>query len=38
MTAILLMLVAVPILWLIGLLFYLFSWVDWDKKHSYIAK
>jgi hypothetical protein len=38
MTAILLILVSVPILWLIGLIFYLLSWVDWDRKHSYIVK
>ena len=38
MTAVLLILIMVPILWLIGLIFYLVSWVDWDKKHSYIPK
>jgi hypothetical protein len=38
MTAILLMLVSVPALWLLGLLFYLLSWFDWDRKHSYISK
>jgi len=38
MTALLLMLVSVPILWLIGLIFYLFSWYDWDREHSYIEK
>lgn len=38
MTAILLMLVSVPLLWLIALLFYLLSWFDWDRKHSYIRK
>ena len=38
MTTILLILVTVPILWLIGLIFYLFSWVDWDRKHAYIEK
>jgi hypothetical protein len=34
----LLLLVAVPILWLIGLLYYLLTWIDWDKTHRYIAK
>jgi hypothetical protein len=34
----LLLLVAVPILWLIGLLYYLLTWIDWDKAHRYIAK
>ena len=38
MTAILLILVCVPVLWLIGLILYLLSWVDWDKKHAYIEK
>ena len=38
MTAILLILVSVPILWLIGLIFYLLLWVDWDRKHRYILK
>jgi hypothetical protein len=38
MTAILLLLVSVPILWLIGLIFYLLSWLDWDRKHRYILK
>lgn len=38
MTTILLILVSVPLLWLIGLIFYLLSWLDWDKQHAYIEK
>ena len=38
MTAILLILVSVPLLWLIGLIFYLLSWLDWDKTAHYILK
>lgn len=38
MTTILLILITVPIIWLIGLILYLLSWVDWDKKHGYIPK
>lgn len=38
MTAILLILVSVPLLWLVALVFYLISWIDWDKKHAYIEK
>lgn len=38
MTAILLILISVPIIWLMGLVLYLLAWVDWDKKHSYIPK
>ena len=38
MTAILLIFVSVPILWLVGLILYLLSWIDWDKKHRYILK
>jgi len=38
MTMILLMLVSIPILWLIGLIFYLVLWYYWDRKHSYIEK
>lgn len=34
----LLALVGVPILWLLSLIFYLLSWLDWDKKHSRIPK
>jgi hypothetical protein len=32
------MIVSVPVLWLLGLIFYLLSWYDWDRKHSYIEK
>ena len=38
MTTVLLILVSVPLLWLIGLVGYLLSWYDWDRKHSYIVK
>lgn len=38
MTAILLLLISVPILWLVGLVFYLLSWVDWERKKAYIQK
>jgi hypothetical protein len=34
----LLALVGVPILWLLGLIYYLLSWMDWDKKHSRLPK
>lgn len=34
----LLALVGVPILWLLSLIFYLLSWLDWDKKHARIPK
>jgi hypothetical protein len=34
----LLAIVGVPILWLVALIFYLQSWLDWDKKHSRIPK
>jgi hypothetical protein len=38
MTLILLILVGIPILWLLGLLFYLLSWFDWDKEQAYVSK
>ena len=38
MTAILLILVSVPMVWLVGLILYLLSWIDWDRKHRYILK
>ena len=38
MTAILLILVSVPLLWLIALILYLLFLIDWDKKHAYIEK
>jgi hypothetical protein len=34
----LLAIVGIPILWLLALVFYLLSWLDWDKKHSRIPK
>jgi hypothetical protein len=34
----LLTIIGVPILWLLALIFYLLSWLDWDKKHSRIPK
>lgn len=38
MTFVLLLLVGIPLLWLLGLLFYLLVWFDWDRKHAYIPK
>ena len=38
MKLVLLALTGVPILWLLGLIFYLLSWLDWDKKHSRVQK
>lgn len=38
MNLVLLAIVGVPILWLLALLYYLLSWLDWDKKHSRISK
>ena len=38
MKLILLLLVGIPILWLLALVHYLLSWLDWDKKHAYIPK
>ena len=34
----LLLIVAIPMLWLLALIFYLLSWLDWDKTHSRIPK
>jgi hypothetical protein len=34
----LLAIIGIPILWLLALVFYLLSWLDWDKKHSHIPK
>jgi hypothetical protein len=34
----LLILIGVPLLWLLALIFYLLSWLDWDKKHSRLPK
>lgn len=38
MTLVLLLLVSIPILWLVGLLYYLLTWLDWDKRHAYVEK
>jgi hypothetical protein len=38
MTIFLLILVGIPILWLLGLLYYLISWIDVDRERSYISK
>ncbi len=38
MTLVLLMLIGIPILWLLGLIWYLVGWVDWDKPHAHIPK
>jgi phage shock protein PspC (stress-responsive transcriptional regulator) len=38
MTGILLLLVTIPVLWLLGLIFYVLAWFDWDRKHRYISK
>ena len=38
MTIFLLILVGIPIFWLMGLLYYLISWIDLDKERSYISK
>ncbi|ALA59622.1 hypothetical protein NITMOv2_3225 [Nitrospira moscoviensis] len=38
MTFVLLILVGIPLLWLLGLIFYLLSWFDWDRKQAYIPK
>lgn len=37
MTIFLLALISVPILWLLALLYYLLSWVDWNKARAYIS-
>ncbi len=34
----LLALIGIPILWLLGLLAYLLSWIDFDKDRSYVSK
>lgn len=38
MKLVLLILVGIPVLWLVGLIGYLVSWVDWDKEHAQIPK
>jgi hypothetical protein len=38
MTLILLILVGIPILWLLGLIYYLLSWLDWAKERAYVSK
>lgn len=38
MKLVLLAIVGIPILWLLALLYYLLSWLDWDKEHSRIPK
>lgn len=38
MTLFLLILVGIPIFWLLGFIFYVLSWLDWDKEHAYIDK
>jgi hypothetical protein len=38
MTLILFILLSIPILWLLALLYYLFTWFDWDKRHAYVPK
>ena len=38
MTVFLLILVIIPIFWLLGLLYYLLSWIDFDKDRAYVSK
>lgn len=38
MTIFLLILIGIPFFWLLGLLYYLVSWIDLDKERSYISK
>ena len=38
MTLFLLALVSIPLLWLLGCIYYLLFWLDWDKRHAYIDK
>ena len=38
MTLVLLILVTVPILWLLGLFYYLLLWFDWEKGRAYVEK
>ena len=38
MTLVLLILVSVPVLWLLGLVYYLLTWCDWDKRRAYVEK
>jgi phage shock protein PspC (stress-responsive transcriptional regulator) len=38
MTIFLLALILIPILWLLGLLAYLLSWIDLDKERAYVSK
>lgn len=38
MTIVLLALIIIPIFWLLGLLFYLLSWIDLDKERAYVSK
>lgn len=34
----LLILIGIPFIWLLALIFYLLSWLDWDKQHSRLPK
>jgi hypothetical protein len=34
----LLLLVGIPFFWLVGLLYYLLTWIDWDKARGHIDK
>lgn len=38
MAIFLLALVSIPIFWLLGLLYYLLSWIDVEKDHAYVPK
>jgi hypothetical protein len=38
MTIILFALIIIPIFWLLGLLYYLLSWIDFDKDRAYVSK
>ncbi len=38
MALFLLILIIIPIFWLLGLLYYLLSWIDSDKERSYVSK
>jgi len=38
MTFVLLILVGIPLLWLLGFIYYLLMWLDWDKKAAYVPK
>jgi hypothetical protein len=38
MAIFLLTLIIIPIFWLLGLLYYLLSWIDLDKDRAYVSK